>query len=618
MKRFTFTFDNKKYTANYITDKGEAVKVARRLQESPVQNYGIDIETYKRYDHPKAGLEPHLSGISLVQLYGGEDVWIFDALQVGLDWLELLRNKNFVAHYGIFEIKHLTHNGLPNLNIGCSMLLSILVDRAERSPFNPDDNEEEDEDEPSTWKGYGLDAIIGRLFDLRIDKKFQTHAWHERPVSSEALVYAALDAILTFKICEVQIKKVNEYKMVKHYKLLKDMQHVIADMELAGMYIDKDAHMKLIEHWKEEQENTHLECIQYFADTNLNSSKQLEKWAKNKFNAEALENWVKTKKGALGFGKDALASMQHLPEIKALLKHKKTAKLLSTYGTTLEAQINPVTQRVHCSFSLGETRTGRLSSRDPNLQNLPRDSSMRNIFTAEGNKKLIVADFNQIELRVAGEVSKDPVILSAYKNGDDLHSIFASKMFGIPVKKVTKEQRQIAKSANFGAIYGMGPSKFITYTLASTGGALKLSFEQAKHTIDTLWDLYKVYGGWCKKVRHEAEVIGFIRTPLGKMRKLHPQEVYTKAPNTVVQGGAFEVMAVTMVELRRLLQDEEAKIINSVHDEVIVECSEEDAVSIKQCIEACMMWGMKQVFPRATTNGLAVAHICNSWGEGKG
>jgi len=625
MKRSKISFNNSEYIVNFIDKPHEAVIIAQKLKDSDTKNFGLDIETYRKVEHPRGGLDPHLSGVSTVQLYDGHHTcYVFDAKICGLEWFKLLKDKNFVAHYGIFEIKHLTHNSIPNLNIGCSMLLSILVDRAERSPFVDDDDEEiEDEEEPSTWKGYGLDSIIGRLYDLRIDKGWQKYDWSIRPLPFEPITYAALDAILTYKIAETQIVKVNTYKMQKHYKLLKEMQHVISDMELAGIYIDKERHEKLIHEWTDLLLKQKLKCAKYFGEINLNSTKQLGQWAEKTHKAEELDKWIKTKTGKIGFGKSALATMQHLPEIKALLDYKKTSKLLSTYGETLEQQVNPVTKRIHCSFSLGETRTGRLSSREPNLQNLPRESSMRDIFIAEEGNKLIVADFNQIELRVAGEVSRDPVILKAYRDGLDLHSIFASRMYGIPISKVTKDQRQIAKSANFGAIYGMGPNKFITYTLSSTNGKVQLDFEKAKHVIDSLWDLYKVYGAWCRKVRNEAEIAGFVRTPMGKMRKLHPKEVYTKAPNTIVQGGAFEVMAIAMVNLREKLKtintgsSLDARLINSVHDEIIVEVNDQEVYNVKKWVEEAMCYGMKQVFPKATLNGLANGIICGSWGEGK-
>ena len=624
MKRFKIRFNDDEYFVNYITKPNEAEIISQKLEASEILNFGIDIETYKKPEwkgEKKAGLDPHLSGISIIQLYDGKDqVYVFDIITCGLKWFSKLTTKNFVAHYGIFEIKHLTYAGFANLNIGCSMLLSILVDRAERSPYiDAEEEDDEETEEPSSWKGYGLDAIIGRLFDVRIDKKWQVYEWETRPLESEPLTYAALDAILTYKICEIQIKKINEYKMQKHYKLLKEMQHVISDMELNGVKIDEKKHKKLIATWLQQEKKQKLDCAKYFADINLNSTKQLATWAKGKYTADIINNWVTTKKGALGFGKSALATMQHLPEIAALLKYKKTSKLISTYGESLSQQTNPFTKRVHCSFSLGETRTGRLSSRDPNLQNLPRDSDMRNLFVASPGKKLIVADFNQIELRVAGEVSGDAVIKGAYSRGDDLHSIFASRMFHVPLSKVTKEQRQIAKSANFGAIYGMGPNKFVTYTLASTDGNVSLSFDEAKLTIDTLWQLYSTYGAWCKKVRDNASAIGFVRTPLGKMRKLHPKEVYTKAPNTIVQGGAFEVMSAAMIYLHSKLKNPDfyGKIINSVHDEIIVECNEDEKEEMKLLVEDSMVAGMLKIFPKAITNGLAAAKICDSWGEGK-
>lgn len=621
MKRYITTFDNSKYNINYITEFTEASLMARKLADSPIQNFGLDIETAKDYPHEKAGLDPHLSKISTVQLYdGAENIYVFDALMCGLEWFTLLTAKNFVAHYGIFEIKHLQKAGFANLNVGCSMLLSILVDRAERSPYQPagvDAFEDEDEEEPASWKGYGLDAIVGRLFDIRIDKKWQTYDWLTRPLPPEPILYAALDAVLTYKISQAQFKKVKEYKMVPHYQLLKSMQHVIAEMELEGMYLDKDVHNKLIAEWESDLSKKLTECAKYFGDINLNSTKQLGNWARDKYSKEIIESWMKTKTGALGFGKNALANMQDLPEMALLLSYKKLAKLISTYGQTLAQQINPITQRIHCSFSLGETRTGRLSSRQPNLQNLPRESTMRSVFSTTATNKLVIADFNQIELRVAGEVSGDPVIRGAYERGEDLHKIFASKIYHVPLSRVTDKQRQIAKSANFGTIYGMGPNKFMSYCLASAG--VRIPFDEAQHIITSLWQLYSVYGKWCSAIRHRAEVEGFIRTPMGKMRKLHAQEVYTKAPNTVVQGGAFEVMALAMVNLRSVLavHSINAKIINSVHDELILETAEENTVTVSAFVARAMEYGMLSVFPNATMNGLAKIKVCDNWGEMK-
>lgn len=627
MRQFKISFDNEEYFINFIDDAQEYGRLCRKLRMSEYQNFGIDIETAKKpefINHPKAGLDPKLSIISTVQIYdGNKNVYVIDTFKLGLSPLRFLDEKNFVAHYAVFEISHFLHHGI-NLNIGCSMLLSILVDRAEKTDFvDTEDSLFDEEDDKPHWKGYGLDAITGRLFDVTVDKKFQTHDWSARPIDKEAIIYGGLDAILTYKIAMIQFKKVADYKMLIHYKLLKEMQYVIVDMESMGVCLDKKKHRELINTWMDKQIEGIKTCKKYFGDINLNSSKQLHDFYTKIFtiqfgdpnNSRDYKEWKKTKTGQLGFDKNALAPFQHRPEIKALLEHKKTAKLISTYGESLQNCIHVVDHRIHCSFTLGETRTGRLSSREPNLQNMPRESSMRDVFCAEHGYKLIIADFNQIELRVAGEVSGDPIIKGAYAKGEDLHRIFAAKMYGINPKAVNKEQRQIAKSANFGAIYGMGANKFIIYTLASTGGLIKLSFDQAKHTIDSLWTLYGTYGEWCKQVRATAEKQGFVRTPLGKMRRLHPKEVYTKAPNTIIQGGAFEVMSAAMIRLRSKLKH--GKIINSVHDEIIVEVQEKYAEECKVAVESAMVNGMLEIFPKANTFGIAVAAICDSWGEKK-
>ena len=144
MKQSRFSFDGKDYILNYIQDAREASVLGKRLGESPTRNFGLDIETRRLSEHPSAGLDPHLSSIRLVQLYDGANtVYTFDISETTLGFLEYLRGKNFVAHYGCFEIKHLAHAGLRDLSIGCSMIQAMILDCAERSEFEPEDEEED-------------------------------------------------------------------------------------------------------------------------------------------------------------------------------------------------------------------------------------------------------------------------------------------------------------------------------------------------------------------------------------------------------------------------------------------------------------------------------------------
>ena len=161
---------------------------------------------------------------------------------------EIFKTGHFVAHNAIFEIQFLTHQGFPGMNIGCSMLLSQLLDAAKRSPFDPDE-EEDDEDKTglSLYKrtGHSLDAVVQRLLGMKVAKTEQISDWGKRELTSSQINYAGLDALLTYKVATIMAKELAEMKMVKAYKLLKDMQHVVAHMQLEGLPVDWEYHTPL-------------------------------------------------------------------------------------------------------------------------------------------------------------------------------------------------------------------------------------------------------------------------------------------------------------------------------------------------------------------------------------
>lgn len=651
MKAATLEFNGSSFRRFYMDNLYEMAKCCNFILKSKAERFGLDIETSKKADYkdfvpvkkgnriigPAPGLCPLLSHIRLIQIFdpNKQFVYIFDVGKISL-WRSsgvlraVLTEKKFIAHNGVFEIKHLTHNGFPNMHVDCSMLLTILVDRAERSPFEP---EEENEDEPADGlakykkTGYGLDAVIGRLYDVRVSKYFQTSNWNGE-LSSDQINYAALDAVLTYRVGKDMIKKVLEYKMLKAYKVLRDMQHVVADMELTGVAIDQEQHRLLITQWEKQHEENTKECTKRFKKVNLNSSKQLNIWAKAKYpeafwrrywpntNASTEENTI------LSFGKDSLKEVIDIIERKfkqkstglsSLLRFKVCAKLLSTYGITLAQITHPITGRIHCSFIIGETRTGRLSSREPNLQNLPRDKAVRSLFIAPHNKHLLVADYSQIEIRTAAALSKDPVMTDAFVKGIDLHKYIVKMCFNWKMKDITKDQRQLGKAINFGYQFGMGWKKFAKYALTSYGQ--KITDDQAQHTFHTYHNLYRHYSHWCIKERSICERLGFVRTPLGKIRKLLPEEQYTRSVNTQVQGGAAEVIMLALIYFRQV-KPEGCKLISTIHDEIIVECDQQKP-DYKELLESCMLKGFKEVFPEAPINGLVEAKFGSNWAECK-
>lgn len=623
MRVFKNKFSNTEFKTYYIQDEKEVSK----LPVTSNKLYGLDIETAKKKDfkeHPEAGLCPYLSDIRLLQVYDGDkSVFVFDLFHINVVLLEdFLQDNRFVAHNGIFEIKHLTHLGFENLNIGCSMLLSQLVDGAEHSPYDPSEEEDEDDQDQTGLSKYkkryhGLDPVVQRLFGIKVHKDQQVSDWAKPVLDIEQITYAALDAVLTYKCAVVLSKKLVEYKMQNAYQIVKDTQHVIARMELAGLPVDWEYHKKMISDWTKKCEESLLACKPFFGDANMRSGKQMTAWLLEylKNDPVRLAGWPKTKKGAYAFGKKEIGVYKTtLPAIKALLEYKKWAKLIDTYGESLIEKKHPITKRLHTSYILGETLTGRLSSRKPNCQNYPRDAEFRNMFAAPEGYVLVVSDFSQIEVRLQAEFSQDPIMCAVYKEGRDIYRTMASMIYRIPEDKISKDQRYIAKQAVLALAYGMGPPRFETYCTNADVPPQRSDFYVRTH--QTYHSTVNVYSRWCNKIRDRASKLGYIETFLGKRRRLTEEELYTKAPNHVIQGTAAELMENALLRCQKKLQDK-WEIVATVHDEVLLLVPKKDAEKAIHVLADSMNQAMRDMFPNAVSHDVAETAAAVRWGEAK-
>lgn len=287
MRKLLTKFGEFEFPIFIIDNKKDAAKAISSLLTAEGETWGLDLETTKKHGYntaPKSGLCPLLSNIRLLQIYTGRAVLIFDIPETGLECLrELLYKKKWYAHYGVFEISHLSHAGFPDLDISCSMLMSQLIYTAEHSPFEPTPEEEDDlEENPDGMskyrgKGHTLEDCTGRHFGISLDKTLQTSNW-ATALSTAQYQYAAADSVMTYHLARKLYKKIEQYKEEKHYSLIKQMQHVVADMHLRGFPVDWAEHTKFVNRWDEAQGKAHRECYGYFGNTNLNSTKQLGTW----------------------------------------------------------------------------------------------------------------------------------------------------------------------------------------------------------------------------------------------------------------------------------------------------------------------------------------------------
>lgn len=288
------------------------------------------------------------------------------------------------------------------------------------------------------------------------------------------------------------------------------------------------------------------------------------------------------------------------PIVDLILEHRQMTKLKSTYVDALPLLVNPRTGRVHTSFNQTATSTGRLSSSDPNLQNIPIRTEMgrrvRKAFVAsQEDWALLSADYSQIELRVLAHMTGDPALVSAFQRGEDIHAATAAQVYGIPISDVTPNERRIAKTVNFGVLYGMSD-----YGLARDTG---LSRKEAAAFIESYFNRYALVGEFFDRIKRDAEQKGYVSTLLGRRRYIPEirtahkglrQAAERMAINMPIQGTAADIMKIAMINLHHRLREMglKAKMILQVHDELLFDCPREEvellAPEVKRIMESAM------------------------------
>ncbi|MBR5809080.1 MAG: DNA polymerase I, partial [Clostridia bacterium] len=308
---------------------------------------------------------------------------------------------------------------------------------------------------------------------------------------------------------------------------------------------------------------------------NINSTKQMGVILFEKLGLKAIK---KTKTG-YSTNAEVLEKLagKH-PIIELILEYRKLAKLKSTYCDGLLAVINKKTGRIHSVFNQTVTVTGRISSTEPNMQNIPTrtelGSQIRKMFVAKEGCVLLDADYSQIELRVLAHIAEDEIMINAFKNGEDIHAMTASQVLGIPLGSVTKEQRSSAKAVNFGIVYGIGE-----YSLSQD---LKISVKEAKAYIESYLEKYSGVKKYMEDIKKFARDNGYVKTMMNRIRyipEITSQNFNTRsfgervALNTPIQGSAADIIKLAMVKIYNRLKAEKlkSKLILQVHDELIIE-----------------------------------------------
>ena len=420
----------------------------------------------------------------------------------------------------------------------------------------------------------------------------------------KAAEYAAEDADVTMKLQQVLWEKLSKEPTLE--KLFKEMElpllGVLSRMERRGVLIDSDALFlqsnEIANRLSELEEQAYVLAGQPF---NLASTKQLQEILFDKLGLPVIQ---KTPKGAPSTNEEVLEELAFSHELpKVLVEHRGLSKLKSTYTDKLPQMVNPQTGRVHTSYHQAVTATGRLSSSDPNLQNIPirneEGRRIRQAFIAREGFTVVAADYSQIELRIMAHLSQDQGLINAFTQGKDIHRSTAAEIFGVELDEVTSEQRRNAKAINFGLIYGM--SAFGLSRQLGIGRA------DAQSYMDLYFKRYPGVQTFMHDIREKAKAQGYVETLFGRrlylpdinssngMRRKAAERVAINAP---MQGTAADIIKRAMIQLDQTLQnDPDIAMIMQVHDELVFEVRSEKVAFYSELIKTQMESAADLVVP---------------------
>ena len=482
--------------------------------------------------------------------------------------------------------------------------------------------------------GHGMDALAQKYLghtpipikELLGSGKNQI-TFDQVPIA-QAIAYAAEDADVTLRLYRhLQPRLVAEHMVGVYETTERPLVGVLRAMEAEGVAVDRTVLSRLSGEFAQKMAAMEAEIFETAGESfNIASPKQLGEIL---FDKMGLRGGKKTKTGAWGTGADVLEGIvaeggaaKGVSLARLVLDWRGLAKLKSTYTDALPEFINPDTQRIHTSYSLAATTTGRLSSSEPNLQNIPIRTEdgrrIRTAFVAADGHQLVSADYSQIELRVLAHMADIAALKDAFLNGDDIHAMTASEMFNVPMAEMTPEVRRRAKAINFGIIYGIS-----AFGLANQLG---ISRGEASDYIKAYFEKFPGIKDYMEHVKAEAKAQGYVSTLFG--RKVHVPEINAKIParkafaeraaiNAPIQGTAADIIRRAMIQMPAALDKAgltEAKMLLQVHDELIFEAPQKECDKLIETVKSTMQ---SACAPRLTLSVplLVDAQAANNWEE---
>ncbi len=543
------------------------------------QAIGLDTET--------TDLDPYLARLRLIQLASPDGVYLVDLnhfahgdmkLDEALAPLRRLLSSPRpikIAHNAKFDAKFIKHNlGVDVVGLFDTLLASQLVSAG--------DIEER----------HGLEAIAGRYLNEAVDKTERLSNW-EFELSEAQLEYAARDAAVLIPLREKLIERIKSLGLIKCAQLEFECVMPVVDLELTGFFMEKQRWLEqlaIVEERRAELANELQEMLgegvaqaSLFgpprANINLDSQQQV---------TEALTRLgIPLPDSTRNWKLQPLAAQY--PVVEKLLEYRTMQKALTSYGQNMIEFINPKTGRLHADFRQIGAPTGRFACTNPNIQQVPHAVEYRRCFMGQpSTRSLVIADYSQIELRILAEFSGDEAFTNAFRSGADLHKVTAAQVFGVSNEQVTKEQRDFAKRLNFGVVYGIGAQRFSMMT--------GLGVSDAEDVLRRYFATYKKLDAYLRESASRAVSDREARTSSGRLVKFNydPSDrqqismTQRNGKNAPIQGTSADILKRALRLLNDELRTTSGKIVNIIHDEIVVEVDQDEAEAVALTVETAM------------------------------
>ncbi len=573
-----------------ITSTQQLVPYLGSLRQARVM--AVDTET--------TGLDPHGDRLRLVQIAAfGLPVLILDCFSFLPDGRELLMevlaaDAVKVFQNAKFDLQFLQAAGI---DVRPPLFDTMLAAQLLNSSGGP--------------ARFNLASLVLHFLGRDLPKEEQKSDWNGI-LREEQLRYAAQDAEILLDLRNAMMPLLRDNRLMEVSRLEFSCVRAIAQMEFHGIHLN-------LQKWAALRRKTELERDAALTSLYPYTGRPMEQMSLFGENVPLGQNLdsnpyvlsllrkegisvEETSQHSLG------AHLEH-PLVSGLLEYRKASKSLSAFLLPFPDLLNPSTGRLHPRYGQNGAWSGRMSCGSPNIQQIPRDASFRACFDAPPGRRMIIADYSQIELRVAADIARDPRMMEAYRENEDLHKLTASLISGKPLQEITKQDRQEAKAVNFGLIFGMGAKGLQAYAEGTYGVAMTLN--EAEKFRERFFDAYTGIAAWHRNLRiHPPKET---RTVAGR------RHVYGESPglaglsNTPVQGSAADIVKQALGLLVDALASADAFLVAAIHDEIIIEAETHEAETVAGILKNAMEQAGAHYLKNVPT--LAEVHIADSWAE---